>query len=522
MASDPEMQARVPQPADAQEQPVQSRASALFSPATIDRWWVRAPVRLDRYSPMLSVAWSDGMYLTAWPRVAMLLPSLALIFGLVEGATHWSLLTIGQAQVSASEPVVAFAQILPLVIIAVMVGSLSANAGLMLVLGYALGDFLWVGPQLRVYGTPLHIFFFLRVPLLLSYVLFFMLTVIPVVSTNYLLAGLYRRRPGRDLAAKVVRIGAMALVQGLFVHEWIFVAPVVMRVIWSWAGDPIPVGIQYFHRVTSPWLELAAVTAVILRGWLTSRAESRTGVTSRMRSLDAALETADQSPAFSQRSPRLHALLSAGLMTLLISGFINRLWLGAVIMGMVTAILLARVYLLPGLSVWIRWTAFITRVPEGVRLAAAVVATYLITVSGFDVLPGQSPAQNSVPGQFGPELVSLGIGLLLMIALLPSAAAATIPDRRRESHETAEAGQPGMVWAAARGVLVVTFLMLFAARKAYAACADPACCCSGSSILCSLASSGFLPFLFSFFGDGTGDNPNQSPPEGDNPPDKGC
>src|SRR2546427_1504377 len=63
--------------------------STLFPYTTLFRS-VQIPARLNRYSALLSVAWGDGVYLTAWPRVAMLLPFLALVFGLVEGADRKS------------------------------------------------------------------------------------------------------------------------------------------------------------------------------------------------------------------------------------------------------------------------------------------------------------------------------------------------------------------------------------------------------------------------------------------------
>jgi hypothetical protein len=79
--------------------------------------------------------------------------------GLIAGASHWSLWTI-DATGSNSPHAIAFTQMLPLLVIAVAVGSVSANAGTMLVLGYAFGDFLIAGPQLQVRtSAPLAQFF---------------------------------------------------------------------------------------------------------------------------------------------------------------------------------------------------------------------------------------------------------------------------------------------------------------------------------------------------------------------------
>src|SRR5207249_1154948 len=44
--------------------------------------------------------------------------------GLLEGATHWSLVTVGDGVVGPGVPVVAFAQIVPLILLAAAVGGL--------------------------------------------------------------------------------------------------------------------------------------------------------------------------------------------------------------------------------------------------------------------------------------------------------------------------------------------------------------------------------------------------------------
>src|SRR5579864_1655975 len=284
------------------------RFSSLFSPAAIERWWIRIPQYLGRYSSLLAAACGDGIYLTAWPRVAMLLSPLAFGFGLVEGASHWNFVHIWH--IVTYGPVIAFGEISLLVAIGVVVGSLSANAGFMLVLGYAVGDFLWFGPQipLNAFAKPLLPgFFYTRGPLLLSYVLFLMLTVVPTVSTNYLLDGLYRRMPGSDLRPRTMRIGVTAVLQGLFVLEWIFIAPMVLRVIWTWpyvgTATWSTITIGDYYAAASPWLEIAAVAAVIIRGWLTARSGRDLAVLARIKALDTALDRADQFPAFSRRLP---------------------------------------------------------------------------------------------------------------------------------------------------------------------------------------------------------------------------
>lgn len=120
---------------------------SLYSPSALATWWVKIPAALRKYSSLLSAAWVDGVYLTAWPRAAMFLSVASLILGFTVGATHWSFWTI---DATGGSQAVAFSQMLPLLLVAVAVGSLSGNAGTMLVLGYVIGDYLGRRPAVSI------------------------------------------------------------------------------------------------------------------------------------------------------------------------------------------------------------------------------------------------------------------------------------------------------------------------------------------------------------------------------------
>ena len=165
--------------------PGQGRAAPYEA---VVRWWIQIPATLRRYSLFLSEAWADGIYLTAWPRLAIVLPALAFVFGLLEGATHIS-------QVNEHSPrlafAVTFAQMPMLLGAGIVIGALSANAGLMIVLGYAIADYFINAPQFSVPAQwPLHQFFYLRLPQLISYLLFCMVAVTPTLNTRYLVGSL--------------------------------------------------------------------------------------------------------------------------------------------------------------------------------------------------------------------------------------------------------------------------------------------------------------------------------------------
>src|SRR5690349_10911365 len=74
--------------------PASSHGDKDFATHFVDYWWIRVPARLRRYSVLLWAAWSDGVYLTAWPRVALALVCAVFLFGFLEGTTHWSYRTI--------------------------------------------------------------------------------------------------------------------------------------------------------------------------------------------------------------------------------------------------------------------------------------------------------------------------------------------------------------------------------------------------------------------------------------------
>ncbi|MBO0790613.1 MAG: hypothetical protein J2P36_06645, partial [Ktedonobacteraceae bacterium] len=136
----------------------------------LDIWWVRIPIVLRRYALMFSEAWCDGIYLTRYPRLACILPLLALLIGFIEGATHWTLSSIAGT--------IAFTELLPLMILTAIAGALSTNMGLMMIGGYMIGDFFiaaYQNPSYQV-GAPgdfLNGVLFLRIPLLISYILLF-------------------------------------------------------------------------------------------------------------------------------------------------------------------------------------------------------------------------------------------------------------------------------------------------------------------------------------------------------------
>jgi hypothetical protein len=189
---------------------------------------------LRRFNLLISEAWQDGFYVTAWPRVALLASALAFVIGLLKGQP-----------IGAMSPLVTRSLIresrqwfpryrVPLFIqVSAVLGALSTNVGLMLVTGYALGDFVVTGPVIDPsYRPPVFEIYtlgnlnvaqceYLRIPQLLSYVSLFLLAVVPTLLARLLAprarsAILLPRaisNAAHSRAGRVVRLALLALVQ---------------------------------------------------------------------------------------------------------------------------------------------------------------------------------------------------------------------------------------------------------------------------------------------------------------------
>ena len=466
----------------------------------VEAWWVRIPARLRPYSRTLWAAWGDGIYLTAWPRAAAILPLAALLLGFSAGATHLSPLTIADS-LSSSIPAVAFLQMVPLLFLGVFLGSLSANLGLALVIGYGLGDFLISGPVLTV-ARPgvLSSLFELRVPQLLSYALFFGVLVTPRVLSNSLLSPLYRRVSSQRLPGALLRAAATATVMMLLVYGWTLMAPFALRVMWSWPGQIPPVTPSYFQNTLNPWLPLMAGVAMVLRTVLAWRTRHDQPVVARMARLRREAELADQNLKWTRRCPPwASSVATAAASTLLIAAMLSTWLLAALVfLGFLLLDVLRR-SVLPRVSFWQWWTTKVTIAPLVLRLGASVVLTYFLTLELLKV-PGWAAGSNGIPGQFGAELMCLALGVAVMFLLTPAAHAALpaafTPITLPRSAMRATAVIMLLAWA------------LFATPQAFAICLDPACC-FGDNNNAALGVAGMglgLGGMGMGPGDGTGDD----------------
>ena len=445
----------------------QGSRQRLFS--LVEFWWLEMPRRLRSYSVILSSAWSDGIYLTAWPRAAIILPVLALLFGFFEGVTHWSPLTVSYTSLSTTVVAVSLMQIFHLLIIAAALGAFSADLGLMLVVGFALGDYLVAGPFLTLPNwNPVAGFFYLRLPQLYSYGIFLALAVAPNLVSAGLLRPLNQKLRGHGLASWIIRVVASGLVTAFLVFSWTELAPLTLRIQWDWAGITPPASVFDYRHMMNPWLPLAAALGIVVRAFLVRSTRGNALLRERIQKLWQQATAADRQLKWPRRRPVwLRAAGTALLSTLLVVGLIASWPLALLVFAALLVICLARTVVLPKVSPWMKWSRLVERVPAIVRLAVAIVATYFATLQ-FLGLPGMSAPANGIPGHFGAELISIGMGVIILTFLLPYIPVSSL------SGGTRPAPLPQAAIRAAQALLLVCFV--FSTVRAQAICLDPSCC----------------------------------------------
>jgi hypothetical protein len=415
-----------------------------------------------------------------------------LAVGLGFGAGHWHLVSMP----------VTFALIFPLVLLAAFAGTLSANLGLMLVSGYAIGDLFFAGPPAAWaarYPWPLDHFFHLTIPQLVSYLLFFMLAALPILNTRIMLGDLVRRgkfkRP-EALPAKafmVLSVLLLAAIHGAFVYTWTFTAPMIFRLSWVWAGQGAsPFNITYFQNITVPWLPAAAVIAFLLRCWLEYQVGSNEASASSLVSVLAANQRVDAKPPADR--PRMpETLLAALAVTLLSSGFFWSIPAGVVFLLVVTALFYLRAFVLPKRPAWQAWAQKAAALPIVIRAVGAIAASYFVTrlmlsinlsrfrQYGFIFKNFSASINDKGPADFWVELMCIALGLAITLALLPDGSLR--PHTQDAPLRQASPPRP------AYGLPMMMFI------GSINFCLDPFCCFGASDFLVSLAIAALIALI---------------------------
>src|SRR5262249_13966625 len=117
--------------------------------------------------------------------------------------------------------------------------------------------------------------------------------------------------------------------------------------------------------------------------------------------------------------PAARAALTAAGLTLLLSGFIAGLLEAAIVCVFIGLILIARMLWLPRFSWWTAWARQVTRIPVALRLVAVFIAGNVEGQIIVNALSQLSSSASSASATFLPVLLSVCLGILTAVLLLP-------------------------------------------------------------------------------------------------------
>lgn len=331
----------------------------------VELWWIRLPQAVRRIAVRPVLVLVDGLFLTAWPKAAAILPPLVLLIGLLCGALHPG---FGEA----------FSESWLVLILALFLGVFSGHLGAMFWLGYVFGDFFLFHREWTLFGSfPSHLVR-VRIPLLIEYgLLAFMATGI-ALGTKGLLAQL---RPPQSLSRQVRFLLAVAghfFLTLVFVYLWMQVVPILIRPLFTWPyGTPPVAAMAILQQQGWPLLLVAGVASLARMGLqqvIANNEAQRATLDWREQQLNGAEPVSPLSariPAFGR------VALTSVWSTLMLAGMMEAWWDGLILLAVITVLQLARARVLP-VDIMTRWAGFVTRIPFLLRLAVGLAVTSFV------------------------------------------------------------------------------------------------------------------------------------------------
>lgn len=385
--------------------------------------WVDLPRRAAaRGWESLAGVLADGHVLAGLGRVAGLLTLVSLVGGLVVGAYHPGFDVV-------------FTESLPLVLTVLALGVLSAQLGLAVTLGYAIGDFFvqhtaWTTEAQPwqdvsgVLGQPfLANLLVVRVPLLIEYGLLAALAVGVPVAARSLGASVSLRLRLPDGMLLAVSAVVMSLTAFVITRFWAASAPLVIRPLFTWTvdvglgGGTMPIEPVEPIQTNEMWIARVAVLAMLARAlvtwWL-----GKQRATPVDRAEQALLAPLDAPPP--ARSPyrvvlRTFAVALGGV--LFLAGMIESWWAAAVL---ACAFLLAQLVQSGDIPFPPRgWRRLVDRVPVLVRFGAVLLVVNGVAKAVLDRAIDEESFQLMV--------WPVALSILAMAVLVPDPASA-LPD----------------------------------------------------------------------------------------------
>ncbi|HEV8509653.1 MAG TPA: hypothetical protein VGQ48_04280 [Gemmatimonadales bacterium] len=316
-------------------------------------WSVRLPRLLDPYAPTLADAFADGVWTAAWHGVASWAPVAALIAGLL-APSLWPGLGADHLYVHS----------VPFLMLVIAAAILSGPVGVLLVLGYVLGD---------GFGTLTHRPVPPAVGLLVSYFLLALLAVRIPQLARQMAEDVAQRLPEDSRVLSVVRALLYAAGCGVLVYLWSQVASVSTLGLFAGLRD-----VAASLWVERGWLVvtavIAAVARIVLEDIATRRSARAAAVTELQQRRWARIERRGKMLARLPAPAR--AGLMAGMMALLVAGMIRGVTDLLLVVLAVGALEVWRAKLGAGLPA--RWAGLMSRVPPLLRFAVALGVGFLL------------------------------------------------------------------------------------------------------------------------------------------------
>lgn len=358
-------------------------------------WSVWLPRWLDPWAPRLADASADGAWTAVIPGLAAVLPLVAFYVGW-SAARFWPELAIARS----------FTESPGFMAAVIVAGILSGPAGLMILLGFILQDFVTPHGLLRrpLFG-PLEAFLRNHGAQLIGYLLLSVPAIYIHPVARQLAGQTWRILNLRSwVAGFAALIGLYAATAGVLNYLWATATVVLIRPLFTWWDMSIPLKAIAPVQQGWIWLVAAAVVAVLARVLF----EGLAGASRRapvVEDLEAQrLESSGSGPT--KTVSIMGIVLNAAVLTLVLAGTYQR-WLDAVLVLGITLILgVWREGLWGHVPMW--WAGAVGRVPALLRFAIIVIAGYGLA---FFLLGGRAPRS------FFPILAG-ALGALVLSALL--------------------------------------------------------------------------------------------------------
>ncbi len=357
----------------------------------IDFWWQRLPAAGGRISRTLATLLGEGVYLTTLPVVAGLAPVAAIAIGLLAG---WHRLGVADVLTQSGA----------ILALAVVLGLIAAQLGLLYTVAYALADLLvWRLPDLPRRNQDVIEYV---AGLIITYVALGVLATVVPLAVRTVRA--QTPLPVEEAADTRVTVDMLLGGATAALLTWLFVSamPMLVRPVFFWqhrvpnlsSVEPVQEGAWIYALIA---FVVAAIRVLL---------EYAAAVIDPSELEQRALAMEGQPPGLWERVPAsIRVIAGAVIGTVILAGLVMTWEEAALLFGGLLVILGIRSLgprLLPA------WPRAVDRLPVILRL---VVALPVIYVAGTLILTGRLRG-----GSFVPLVVALFGALLLYAALFPA------------------------------------------------------------------------------------------------------